>query len=414
MDKGKEWITSRTHRGVRFREHPTRSHGVRPDRYFMIRFQVGGQRREEALGWASEGWSEQRAFLEMAKLKEAAKTGEGPASLAEKRAAVEAKRQAEAEEAARLERENVTLEAIWPGYLEVATATKKPESVRRELDLWRLWISPALGRKALRKITALDLERMKKSMADAGRAPRSIQYALAVVRQIFNYARKAGFFEGDHPIRQVSKTKVVNQRVRFLTPEEAGRLLEALAGVSMDVHDQTLLSLYCGCRWGEVISLTWGQVDAGGCCIHLLDTKSGQRSVPMPSEVQVMLERRRGEAFGVRADSMVFPTRSGVPVRQVSESFNRTVNALGFNEGLTDRRQRVCFHTMRHSYASWLVMAGAPLYTVAKLMGHSTLSMTERYAHLAPDHVREAVASLEAFGKARAGGKVVRLGGGTK
>ena len=355
-----------------------------------------------------------RPLRSLAELKKAHATGEGAQTLAEKRAQAEAERQAQEEERLAQERAGLTLEAIWPGYLEVATSTKKPESVRREQDLWRLWISPTLGRTALRKIKALDLERMKKRMADAGRAPRSIQYALAVVRQIFNYARKAGFFEGDHPVRQVSKTKVVNQRVRFLTPEEAGRLLEALAGVSMDVHDQALLSLYCGCRWGEVISLTWGQVDAGGCCIHLLDTKSGQRSVPMPSEVQVMLERRRGEAFGVRADSMVFPTRSGGPVRQVSESFNRAVNALGFNEGLTDRRQRVCFHTMRHSYASWLVMAGAPLYTVAKLMGHSTLSMTERYAHLAPDHVREAVASLEAFGKARTGGKVVRLGGGTK
>jgi len=405
-----KWVSSRFP-GVRFYEHATRKHGVKLDRYFAIRAQVDGKRREEGLGWASEGWTEQKASTVLAELKKAHSTGEGAHTLAEKRGQAAAERKAREEEQLVLEKSMLSLTDLWPQYLEVAESTKKPESIRREKELWSLWVAPAVGSKPLRQISALDLERMKKKMSDAGRAPRSIQYALALVRQVFNFARKAGFFDGDHPVHQVSKTRVVNQRVRFLTPEEASRLLSALAAISMDVHDQSLLSLYCGCRWGEITSLTWGQIDEGGDCIHLLDTKHGQRSVPMTSEVREMLQRRRQEANEARPDVMVFPTRRGGPVRQVSESFNRVLAALGFNDGLSDRRQRVCFHSLRHSYASWLVMAGAPLYTVAKLMGHSTLAMTERYAHLAPDHVREAVANLEAFGKARNGGKVVSLKG---
>jgi hypothetical protein len=66
---------------------------VKPDQYFFVRYQHGGQRKEEGLGWTSEGWSEQRAALELAKLKQAAKVGEGPTRLSEKRALAMAKRQ---------------------------------------------------------------------------------------------------------------------------------------------------------------------------------------------------------------------------------------------------------------------------------------------------------------------------------
>ena len=63
---------------------------------------------------------------------------------------------------------------------------------------------------------------------------------------------------------------------------------------------------------------------------------------------------------------------------------------MGLNEGITDPRQKLVFHSLRHTYASWLVQGGEAVYTVQKLIGHSTLAMTERYSHLAPDHLRQA------------------------
>jgi len=62
---------------------------------------------------------------------------------------------------------------------------------------------------------------------------------------------------------------------------------------------------------------------------------------------------------------------------------------------IQDTRQRVVFHSLRHTFASWLVQRGEPLYTVAKLMGHTTLEMTQRYSHLAPDSLRKAALGLE-------------------
>lgn len=65
---------------------------------------------------------------------------------------------------------------------------------------------------------------------------------------------------------------------------------------------------------------------------------------------------------------------------------------------ITDARQRVVFHTLRHTYASWLVQKGVPLYTVAELMGHSTIDMTRRYSHLAPDSLRSAAMMIAGNG----------------
>jgi integrase len=94
-------------------------------------------------------------------------------------------------------------------------------------------------------------------------------------------------------------------------------------------------------------------------------------------------------------DELLFPSKTGNQAQWLSKSFRIAVEALGFNKGITDPRERVTFHTLRHTFASWAVIVGVPLYTVGKALGHKTLTMTQRYAHLAPDSHRivfEAVA----------------------
>ena len=388
-----KWISSK-YPGVRFYEHPTRKHGVKPDRYFSIRSQVGGKRREEGLGWASEGMTEQKAAGELAKLKEAHRTGTGPLTMEEKRKQASEQRQAELEAKAQEERDNLTFEQVFrERYLPQAKANKKPTSVRTEELLFRLWIEPVIGLKAFKDIAPIHLERIKKRMADAGRSPRSIVYALAVIRQVFNFSRDHDLFIGPNPVSRVGKPKADNRRIRFLAPEEADNLLEALKVRSQDMHDMALLSLNAGLRAGEIFSLTWPDVDFGNSVLTLRDTKSGRtRQVPMTAAVLSMLEDRKKQANG---NQLVFPAETGGRVVQVSDTFNRVVAVLGFNNEVEDPRQKVVFHTLRHTCASWLVQNGVPLITVGRLLGHSTTAMTERYSHLAPDHFRQAVETLE-------------------
>jgi site-specific recombinase XerD len=396
------------HEGVRYREHPSRKHGVKPDQYFAIRYRVDSKRREEGLGWASQGWTAQKAALELAKLKEAHRTGTGDATLAEKRARAEAERKARQEAEHQATRDAMTFAQVWERYFPLTRQNKAARSWKKEEQCHRLWIAPAIGSKPLKDVAPIHLERIKKSMTDAGRAPRSAAYTLAVVRQVFNFARDHDLFHGVNPTSKVAKPKADNRRVRFLTHEEADRLLEALAERSPDVRDMALLSLNAGMRAGEVFALTWADVDFTHGVLTLRDTKSGKtRQAPMAAEARDMLEGRRTLAGG---NPLVFPSETGERIGQISQTFTKTVEAMGLNAGIEDSRQRVVFHTLRHTFASWLVQNGVPLITVGRLLGHSTTAMTERYSHLAPDHFRQAVDTLEAVRKKKPG-KVVSING---
>ncbi len=81
--------------------------------------------------------------------------------------------------------------------------------------------------------------------------------------------------------------------------------------------------------------------------------------------------------------------------KEISRTFDRAIVALGFNDGIDDPRQKVCFHSLRHTFASWHAKAGTPLFTISKLLGHKDIKMTMRYAHLCPTAERQAVKALQ-------------------
>lgn len=394
--------------GVRYREHETRKHGIRPDRYFFVRYKLNGKDKEEGLGWSSQGWTAQKAAEKLAKLKEAQRTGEGAITLAQKRQQAAAARQAEAEARATEERDNISLAQVWGKYLPVAQANKAAHTAYAEEAAYRLWLSPTLADKPLRDIKPIHLERIKKTMAEAGRSAQTVRHVLAALRQVFNFAKRNGLYAGDNPVSMVKKPSADARRLRFLSHDEADRLLAALAERESNVHDMALLALHCGLRAGEIFSLTWGDVDMERGVLILRDTKSGKtRAAYMTEAVTTMLAgmERRGH------NDLVFLSANGGRIVQVSETFNRVVTALGLNNGVTDLRQKVVFHTLRHTFASWLVEQGIDLYSVKELMGHGTLAMTERYSHLSPDKLRRAVKTLEAgMNTAKAGEKVILLG----
>jgi integrase len=405
------------HEGVRFREHPTRKHGVKADQYFAIRYRVAGQRREEALGWASQGWTAAKAAQTLAKLQEAARTGEGATSLAEKRKQAEAKRQAEAEARAQEERDNITFAQAWAAYRPISEANKEESSNRNEEQLFRLWIAPVIGDKPLKSVSPLDLERIKKKMTAAGRSARTIHYTLAVVRQVYHTARRLDLYAGEAPTSKVKKPVEDNRRVRFLSHGEADILLAAIAKRSPDVYAMALVSLHCGLRAGELFSLEWYDLDLerGTITIRGTSRKAGTRTKSGKTRTAFMTEAVKSvladRPHGGHHD-LVFPGRSGKRMTQMSDTFPRVVEELGFNAGVEDERQRIVFHTLRHTFASWLVEQGVDLYSVKELMGHGTLAMTERYSHLSPDKLRRAVKTLEAGMDAAKsqGKKVVKIG----
>jgi site-specific recombinase XerD len=111
----------------------------------------------------------------------------------------------------------------------------------------------------------------------------------------------------------------------------------------------------------------------------------------MTEDVKAMLSSRTQG----KGSDLVFPTAKNKQRVWVSNTFAKVVDALNLNEGVTDRRQKVVWHTLRHTYASWLVQAGVSLYHVQKLMGHEEIRQTERYSHLNLSTLQDAVKTFE-------------------
>jgi integrase len=173
-------------------------------------------------------------------------------------------------------------------------------------------------------------------------------------------------------------------RLRWLTHEEAIRLLDASRrSRNPSLVDLVELALFTGMRQGELLNLTWADVDRARGGILLEKTKSGRRrEVPLGERAYAVLERRSVSGTPVR---LVFGSRSWDCFRKGWEA---AVGAATLDAPLR-------FHDLRHTLASWAVQRGVTLPELKDLLGHSTLTMVLRYAHLAPENLRAAVARLD-------------------
>jgi integrase len=393
--------------GIRYREHPTRKHGVQMDRYYTVRYSLNGKQQTEALGWASAGWTEQKANRELARIKEAQRVGGEIQTLAEAREVENQRREAEKQKQAQALKDAVTFSQFFEDIYSPNTekSGKRKKTIETEKSYYKKWIKPVIGGKALKEIATFDLKRIKQKLQNADRSPQTITHVFAIVRRVLNEAMKNGSFEGENPVKDFKLPKADARRIRFLSHREAEDLLNALAKKSIDIHDIALLALDCAPRAGEIYGLDWQDIDLERGMITFRSTKNGVvRHIPMTDRVKEMLEDRAQNARG----SIVFPARGGGRKVEVSNAFARAVEGLGLNAGITDRRQKVVFHTLRHTCASWLVMAGVPLYTVKEYLGHKQISQTERYSHLAPDSLLQATNVLNGISKTE-NGKVINL-----
>jgi len=392
-------------KGIFYREHPKRKespNAVRKDRQWIVIQKVDGKRIVSTLGWSSDNpsWTELKAGVKAAEYKDnhrwnKANPDQLPRPICKQDEDDAAQRLCEKLERERkaVEHKNTTFGQFFAKrYLPLQYDNGK-KSASKEEQLYRSHIAPVLKKFSFAEIKPLHVEKISKKMKDKGLAPRTIAYAHSLIRQVWNLAIVDGITSDQHPIGQVKRPKINNKRERFITEDEEALLLPALKARSTTMHDMTIISLDTGARWGELANLTWQNVDLKAQTARLMDTKAGDnRTIHTTTQrVMKMLDRRKHES-----DSpYVFPARDGNKQKQVNVVFLRTVRDLGLNDGIDDDRKKVCFHTMRHTFASRLAMAGVPLYTIKTAMGHHSIIMTERYAHLMPDTLREAMAELE-------------------
>ena len=376
--------------GVRFRENKTRKYRGKPDRYFVIRFKRQGKLIGESVGWSSQGMNAQKANSIRSEIVQNIKEGRGFQSLREKRQIEFDRRRAEEKAKLLEEKKKITFGKSASEYLKWSKANKKSSSAdqsRYENHLKHF------DDYSMKDISPLILEKLKRDLLKKGLSSASIHQVLALIRAIYKKSVAWGLYEGQIPTDNVKFPKSDNKRLRFLKHDEANRLLAALKEKSQQVYNQSLLALFCGLRFSEIATLTWEDIDLYNEVIQIRDAKGGSRQSFMNKPIKDMLTALKGKQKYKKND-LIFPDKKGRRQLHISRSFWKTVKELGFNEGVTDKRYNVSFHTLRHSFASWLAIQGTSLYEIKELMGHKSIEMTERYAHLFPDVKRKAVNRL--------------------
>ncbi len=379
-----QWIST-GEKGVRYYESSTRRHGVGRDRYYAIRYRVNGKVKEEGLGWWSEGWTLERAIAERSKLIEARRTGEGPQTLEEKRA-LAAQAKAEAERQQQLEdAKAATLSQYWPVYLTsaklIAGDRKKPRSWSGDESAFENWLEPILGDVPLKDIGLDHWDRFMGALVDGGLAPRTRQFMAGVLRQILAHAFSRGLVPYPPPqARDVGATlgRGGNRRTRTLSNAELQAILEALAERDRHAYGITLFCAMTGCRLGEAANLQWKDVDLASGEATFRATKNGKdRTIPLPATLEDFLNDLRSQG---RVAGHVFVNGLGHPYTGTPQAFRNAVEELGLNTG-RGKRDRVVFHTLRHTAATRLAKAGTSLPDLQEVCGWSSPIMALRYAH---------------------------------
>ena len=269
-------------------------------------------------------------------------------------------------------------------YLEEHAAVRlKPETQRRVRLMLQNHILPALGRLPLEAVERSDVVEFHQKLSDQ---PVTANKSVKLLSHMYRLGEGWGLVpEGFTPCRSVEKYPE-RSRERFLTDAEFTRLGHVLdqsvksGAVPLTAVTAVRLLMLTGCRKSEILTLRWSDVDLDAGELHLADAKTGPRAVQLPPTAVELLEalpRRKGSPW-------VFPgnDRDGRYSSGGLDHAWRTVRAAA---GLEDVR----LHDLRHSFASRALALGETLPVIGKLLGHSDIETTARYAHLAQDSIHE-------------------------
>jgi integrase len=271
-----------------------------------------------------------------------------------------------------------------------AEATNRASTVREKRADLRLYIVPFLGRRSLDAIGSEDISAFYAHLRKANLSPKSVKNVGATLHRLLACAVEWDLVP---KVPRFPKIRVADSPWDFFTKEETDRLLSFVT----DAEERALLlfAFDTGARSGEQIAITWGDLDFHNRQVIFRrassrgvvgPTKSGkERRVPMTARLAAALKAHRH-----LRGSLVFSQPNSQPLNawRLTRALDRATKRAGLRQ--------IRRHDCRHSFASQLVIAGVPLPQVQAWLGHSTITMTMRYAHLAPGHGADLIGVLEA------------------
>jgi integrase len=331
---------------------------------YIVQYRAGRRSRRMSLGLSTVLTCEQARTRAIA-IVAAAKNGEDPAAKRDAdRQAITVKELAE-----RFDKEHISVR--------VKESTAK--GYRRMLE--RV-IIPALGRHRVTEVTRADIAKIHH---DLRHIPYDANRCLEIISKMFSLAEMWGLRpEGTNPRKHIKKYPE-EKRERFLSAAELRRVGEVLRemedeGIELPSAIAAVrLLILTGCRLGEIMTLKWDYVDFAGKALRLPDSKTGAKVVHLGQPAIEVLEKvERVE----KNPWVIVGTKPGARLSDLQPFWQR----VRARAGLKDVR----IHDLRHTFASTAVAAGQGLPMIGKLLGHTQVQTTARYAHLAADPVKEA------------------------
>jgi len=289
-----------------------------------------------------------------------------------------------------------------PQYMEEVAIRKKASTQEIENSLLTRHIIPLLGIKRISELTKRDIQKFMldvakgKTAKDIKTKPRgrarvtggkgTANRSVAVLSSLLNFSIDMGLRE-DNPAIGIKKY-ILKTHDRYLTAEELDRLGEALkAADAQNISPFAIAAIrfliLSGCRSGEALSLQWEWIDWKHNLIKLPDSKTGQKPLLLGDGAMQLLDT----IPRVKGSPLVFVSAAGgsTPI-----SIKKVWGKIKEMADLRDLR----IHDLRHNFASTAVSSGQSLYIVGKMLGHTQSQTTQRYAHLAPDPVKQAATEV--------------------
>ena len=337
-------------------------------KYYVVQYRADGRVRRITLGRHGAVSTETARRRAMAAISEAKGGGDPAAARDERRKAVTMKQLGKR-----------FLEEYVPNHCKPSTAYEYGRSVK-------FFIDPRIGRRKVRDIKRSDIAELHHELRET---PYQANRTLGVLSKIFNQAEVWGLRpDGSNPCLHVKRYKE-EKRERFLNADEFSRLGQVLDEILHDGSETRSavvafrLLMLTGCRLSEIQKLRWEHVDLDAGELHLPDTKTGGRAVPLaPSAVRLLESLPRDE------DNpwVIAGKKPGSHLTDLQHPWRR----VRARADLEDVR----IHDLRHSFASRALALGEGLPMIGKLLGHTQVQTTARYAHLARDTVKASAARI--------------------
>ena len=289
------------------------------------------------------------------------------------------------------EHHGMTVAELWPKYYEWSQANKRSYTDDRTFyvnycrdDLASLRLVDVKTHHVQQIITKL--QSMKSKKYDRPYSNTTLNHVRLFVSRLFNWAIDQGYFDGENPASKVRVERVDNRITNPMSKTDIKRLL---AFIDTWENERPALAikyaLFSGKRKSEILRLKWENVDLTNGFVTYVSTNTKVKetqTLPLNEECLLIILRCRE----LRNSDWVFPSNAG----NYYSSFDKTWRVIRDHLKLTQR-----FHDLRHTFASYIASSGkVDIYTLQHLLGHKTITMTQRYAHLFSDALKKAINSI--------------------